>query len=187
MNQWPKVSGDRVVWFGAGGTDGGDDNEIFTWTSAGGLVQITTDDVDEQGAQVSGDLVVWMGHDSSMIYQTYTWTPSGVTTKLTDEATGAFSPAISGDRIAWVNGQRVVYTWTQASGPVQVSVLENMGSKDHLRVSGDRAAYLRATNTSGRGLRRWITPSRSATPAPACSTSRGIASSGSTGMGLRTN
>jgi hypothetical protein len=141
MNQWPMVSGDRVVWFGAGGTDGGDDNEVFTWTLTGGLVQLTTDDVDEQGVQVSGDRVVWNGHDSSMIYQIYTWTPSGVTTKLSDEATGAFSPAVSGDRIAWVNGQKVVYTWTQASGPVAVSVLENMGSKNHLRVSGDRVAY----------------------------------------------
>jgi hypothetical protein len=147
MNQWPMVSGDRVVWFGTGGSVGGEDGEIFTWTPTGGLVQITTNDVDDQTARVSGDRVVWAGHDGSWIYQIYTWTPAGVTTKVSDDATGAFGPVVSGDRIAWSgDGGHVVYTWTQASGPVIVSELEDPGSKQGLRVSGNRVAWMSAQN-----------------------------------------
>ncbi|MFH1833471.1 MAG: hypothetical protein ABH877_00485, partial [bacterium] len=39
---YPQVSGDRVVWYGYGGTDEGHDTEIFMWTPAEGAVQLTT-------------------------------------------------------------------------------------------------------------------------------------------------
>src|SRR5665648_691541 len=61
-NAWdysPQVSGDRVVWDGSGGTDGGSDQEIFTWTPAGGTVQLTTNSADDALPQVSGD--AWCG------------------------------------------------------------------------------------------------------------------------------
>ncbi len=141
LNQWPMVSGDRVVWFGAGGTDAGDDNEVFTWTPTGGLVQLTTDDRDEQGVRVSGDRVVWMGNDDAWVYQVFTWTPSGVPTQVSDDEVGAHSPVVSGDRISWVSADQIVFTWTQASGPVGVSIIEDAGSKLGLCASGDRLAW----------------------------------------------
>ncbi|MHB8868834.1 MAG: hypothetical protein ACYC8U_08510, partial [Thermoleophilia bacterium] len=57
----PQVSGDRVVWSGYGGADGGADREIFTWTRTGGIVQLTTNNVTDENPQVSGDRVVWQG------------------------------------------------------------------------------------------------------------------------------
>ncbi len=55
----PVISGNRVVWTGTGGADSGGDLEIYTWTPAGGVEQLTTNDSDDSDCEVSGDTVVW--------------------------------------------------------------------------------------------------------------------------------
>ena len=82
----------------------------------------------------------WGNDDAWLFYQIFTWTPSIVPTQVSDDEVGAHSPVVSGDRISWVSGGKVVFTWTQASGPVGVSVIEDAGSSLGLCASGNRLA-----------------------------------------------
>ena len=100
----PQISGDRVVWEGSGGTDGGTDEEIFTWTLAGGTVQLTTNSTRDFYPRVSGDRVVWRGRggtDGGTDFEIFTWTPAGGTVQLTTNSTPDNSPQVSGNRVVW--------------------------------------------------------------------------------------
>ncbi|MHB8869456.1 MAG: S-layer homology domain-containing protein, partial [Thermoleophilia bacterium] len=101
---WAEVSGDRVVWDGYGGTGGGGDWEIFTWTPTGGPAQLTTNSDDDFYPRVSGDRVVWPGYggtDGGGDGEIFTWTPTGGTVQLTTNSDDEFDPRVSGDRVVW--------------------------------------------------------------------------------------
>jgi len=60
---FPKLSGDRVVWQGRGGIDGGMDYEIFLY-DGGTTTQLTVNDLNDEYPDVSATHVVWIQTDS---------------------------------------------------------------------------------------------------------------------------
>ena len=153
------VYGDRVVWYGSGGSDGGTDGEIFTWTPTGGLVQITKNAGDDQTPEVYGDRVVWAGQGSNTIYQIFTWTPSVATKKVSSETSNPAYPVVSGDRISWCgDGTKRRQDVDGRHRHRESSELEDAGHKNDLHASGDRFVW-----TCGNGLFTW-TPSRRGRP-----------------------
>ena len=100
----PRVSGDRVVWIAHGGSDGGTDSEVFTWTVAGGVRQLTSDASNVYAPDVSGDRVVWQRDPDDGGYNTevVVWTPAGGVTQLSATGTRSGLPKVSGDRVVWL-------------------------------------------------------------------------------------
>jgi hypothetical protein len=123
----PQVSGDRVVW---------SDGDVFTWTPAGGVVQISTTEYDDLYPRVSGDRVVWVGGDGGGD-EVFTWTPTGGVVKLTEIGGQAedFAAQVSGDRVVWFNSG--VWTWTPTGGAVE---LRGNGAWNP-QVSGNRVVW----------------------------------------------
>jgi hypothetical protein len=151
MSQAPRVSGDRVVWFGMDGApipvvgwdpdlneliygedpDGDPttgDWEVYTWTPASGRVQVTDNSTVDGMPEVDGNRVTYWGESS-----VFTWTPTEGETLV--EATGSeyeSGPQVSGDRVVYPGS---VNTWTPGAGTTQVSDTEAV---DYWNVSGDR-------------------------------------------------
>jgi hypothetical protein len=164
-NVWdsaPVVSGDRIAWVAPGGSDGGNDGEVFTWTPERGVVQVTQNDVGESGLRISGDRLVWEstgGSDSGADYEIFTWTPpvfvptfpggyfTGGIEQLTENSDADAAPDVSGDRVVWTGWggsdggiDNEIFTWTPVGGTTQVTL--NAGTDESPRVSGDRIAWL---------------------------------------------
>ncbi len=151
----PQVSVDRVVWVGLD-FGGPEDFEVFTWTPAGGLLQITDDDVDQLVPQVSDDRVVWKGNlvawDKSggqkaenFDFEIFTWTPTDGTVRITSNELWDENPQVSGDRVVW-RGQSIdpgdnweVFTWTPTDGVVQLT--DNDLDNGAPQASGDRVVW----------------------------------------------
>jgi predicted nuclease of predicted toxin-antitoxin system len=151
-NVWdspPLVSGDRVVWYGEGGSDAGGDYEVFTWTPAGGTVQLTTNSYQDYKPQVSGDRVVWYGlggSDAGTDTEIFTWTPGDGTVQLTTDDYLEWYPHVSGDRVVWqgdggsdAGTDFEIITWTPGDGPVQLTI--NSNNDTYPRVDGDRVVW----------------------------------------------
>ncbi len=145
-----EVSGDRVVWYGMGGSDGGTDTEIFTWTPGGGVVQLTTNLYGDDMPQVSGDRVVWCGtggSDGGTDMEVFTWTPGGGVVQLTLDSKVQEWPWVSGDRVVWCGAgdsdayaDREIFTWTPGGGVVQLTT--NAYEDAEPKLSGDRVVWM---------------------------------------------
>jgi hypothetical protein len=71
----PRISGDRLVWYGTGGTDGGTDYEIYTWVLGEATpTQLTLNGIHDWNPRISGDRVVWWT-DYRTECEIYTWGP----------------------------------------------------------------------------------------------------------------
>jgi hypothetical protein len=131
------LSGDRVAWFSAGGPW-----EIFTWTPAEGTVQITSNGYSDGYPEVSGDRVVWHGHDGAD-RDIFTWTPAGGVSQLTANSYQEDRQHVSGDRVVWIGkdgGDYEVFAWTPANGTI---ALTSNGREDgQPQVSGDRVVWV---------------------------------------------
>jgi beta propeller repeat protein len=134
----PQVSGDRVVWKGSDGSD----NEIFTWTLAGGIVQLTDNAFDDDLPQVSGDRVVWKGSDGSD-NEIFTWAYGDTSnTQLTNNAVADDLPQVSGDRVTWQGKDGTdyeIFTWEPVGGLAQLTndTIDDLEPQ----ISGDRIAW----------------------------------------------
>ncbi len=131
-----------MVWCG----NDGKDTEIYTWTPAGGTVQITSNGYTDGNPHVSGDRVVWCGMDQENRRDVFTWTPSTGVVQVTHGAYCNGDARVSGDRLAWsVSGEAGVdlaagvFTWTPESGTVRIT--SEAGGEGRVMVSGDRLAW----------------------------------------------
>ena len=146
-NMEPKVSGNRVVWWGTGDTSGvllpqlpdgqeitlpDPDGEVYTWTPDSGRVRITDNSTWDVMPEVDGDRVTYWGEGG-----VYSWTPTeGI---VLVEATGTeyeSPPEVSGDRVVWPGS---VSTWTPGAGTTEVSSTES--PIGYWNVSGDRLVW----------------------------------------------
>ncbi len=151
----PQVFRDRVVWSGQGGSDGGADEEIFTWTPTGGTVQLTANDTSDYSAHVSGDRVVWEGQSGpDETSEVFTWTPAGGTVQLTDNGTDDTSPQVFRDRVVWEGWGGAdagidleIFTWTPTGGMVQLTT--NDVYEYSPQVSGDRVVWYGQVGADG--------------------------------------
>jgi hypothetical protein len=152
FDQWdPQVSGDRVVWAGYGGTDAGDDSEIFTWkVGDASPTQITANDYNDASPQVSGDRVVWIGDgggDSGEDNEVFTWKPDGNgIIQLTMNSLDEYGACVSGDRVVWCgtggaepSADYEIWMWKAGDNPSQITA--NSVNEDEPRVSGDRLVW----------------------------------------------
>lgn len=142
-------SSDRLAWIVRGGTNDG----VFTWTPAGGTIQLDSANTSSSVPEVSGDRLAW-----SRDGEVYTWTPSGGVVQVTNDAVNDYSPVVSGDRIAWCRsdaGKNEIFTWTPGGGAVQLS--DNVQTYSYPKISGDRVVWLE-TNGSNHEVWTW-TPS----------------------------
>ncbi len=126
------VDGTRVVWEGEGGADGGADNEVFTWTPATGVVQLTEDQEDSWLPRCDGDRVTWVasgGSDGGTDMEIFTWTPTGGTVQVTENDVEEDSAYACGNRVAY-NGKGgsdagtdwELFVWTSGVGTTQLTV-----------------------------------------------------------------
>jgi beta propeller repeat protein len=137
----PMIAGDRIVWLGSDSTD----EEIFTWTPGGGLVQLTTNSYEDEAPHVSVDRVVWDGLEGGADAEIFTWTPGGVVQLTTNSYLDCY-PQVSGDRVVWEGpggtdggADSEVFTWTPGGGLVQVT--SNSSDETFPQVSGDRIVW----------------------------------------------
>ena len=103
------VSGKRVVW-GEGSSlhpDGRSGYEIYTWTPATGVKQLTKNSLGDQHPRVSGDRVVWH-RGNTLPIGIYTWTPSKGVSQL--------ASGLSGRPMVSETGRRGPRLWR--AGPV---------------------------------------------------------------------
>jgi hypothetical protein len=145
----PKVSGDRVVWWG---WPGGEDEEaqIYTWTPSGGTVQLSDGGCAGAFPDVCGDRVVWSGRggsDGGKDREVFTWTPAEGVLQVTSNELDDFLPTVSSDRIVW-GGDGVgsgIVTWTPEGGIVPV-VEYGDNYVSFPSVSGDRLVWGQQTD-----------------------------------------
>ena len=62
-------------------------------------IQLTDNSYDDEEQQVSGNNVVWRGHDGSD-YEIYLY-DGNTTTQLTNNSYNDFYPQVSGDNVVW--------------------------------------------------------------------------------------
>ena len=139
------VSTDRIVWCTTQISQG-TDYEVFMWTPAGGVQQLTNDTVDQSGVAVSGDRIAWGGSDGF-----YLWTPATGAVHVTSTAWDT-PLAMSGDRIVGessVTTSGVTYenlwTWTPAGGKVQLDSVT--GYYTSVDIDGNRVAWVDSSYT----------------------------------------
>ncbi|HEX9092578.1 MAG TPA: hypothetical protein VF902_01215, partial [Coriobacteriia bacterium] len=127
------------------------DTEIFTWTPAGGVVQLTANAKPDDAAQVSGDRVVWRGSGSGPGSEVFTWTPQGASVQLTANTVADNEPRVSDDRIVWFtdagSGNFDVFTWTPAAGVVQLT--SNSANDLYPEVSENRIVWYGVGGSDG--------------------------------------
>ena len=140
----PRVSGDRIVWYGPGGTGTvTTDSEIWTWTPGIGVVQLTDNSLNEWEQEVSGDRVVWQGpggSDKGSDSEIFTWTPAGGVVQCAANYTPELSPHLSGDHIAW-RADSDIWQWTPSTGATRTT--NTFDTDQEPRVSGDRVVVVR--------------------------------------------
>ena len=109
---------------------------------ADGIVQLTSNGVEDYDPQVSGDRVVWCS-DVDTASEIFTWTPADGIVQLTANTYREVIPRVSGDRVAWYGvddtGEKV-FTWTPAEGTVEVPLNGYNGGWPEL--SDDRIAWI---------------------------------------------
>jgi Repeat of unknown function (DUF5648)/Carboxypeptidase regulatory-like domain len=153
------LSGDRIAWEGTGyfgvSSYGADDWEIFTWTPATDIFQVSWNQEDDWAAQVSGDRIVWYGVEMDQYTDRHimTWTPTTQPTAVSGQYPDAY-PSVSGDRVAWDSRggsdggtDCEIFTWTPTGGTVQLS--SNAFEEHQPKVSGNRIVWYRAGGSDG--------------------------------------
>ena len=146
-----------MIW---GGWNG-EDSEIFTWTAAGGgIVQVTSNDYDEWGQQISGSRAVWVGFDQlGFDQEIFTWTPTGGVVQLTDDEVYESNPQIYGTYAVWEGYDQAtssyqIYGWHVYGGVMMLSDPAGHGDLGSPQISATRAIW--SCNFHG-NLQTWTT------------------------------
>ena len=135
------VSGGRVVWAAPGGSDGGKDFEIYSWTLESGVEQITSNDWDDIDPILSSDRVAWKGKGpDGSDWEIFTWDAhSGVPVQLTDNALEDGEYDVSEAAVVWITSQTPsttsLHLWTEVAWPWLGTHWEN------ITVSGGPTRY----------------------------------------------
>ncbi len=152
LDQSPRISGDRVVWYGPGSSDGTGDYEIFTWAvGETEPTQLTVNITGDSAVQISGDRVVWQawsGSDGGADHEIYTWAVDDTEpTEITTDDDEDLAPQVSGDLVAWYGSggtdggtDTEIFTWTLAGGLVQITT--NDYDDWGVRVADGRLAWV---------------------------------------------
>lgn len=126
------IAGDRIAWTAKDDFWDGSDDEVFTWTPTSGVTKVTSNYFADVTPDVSGDRIVWAGHDGAD-HEVFTWTPSSGVVQITDNQTQDVVPQVCGDRITWLGAggsdggtDDEVFTWTAETGIVQLTRDNNM-------------------------------------------------------------
>lgn len=144
---WPQISGDRVVW----GTQalGQPRTQVYTWTPSSEVATVSENPYGVQMPVISGERVAWYGSNGPA-YQIYTrMIGDDAPLRMTDTVTGVeYRPSVSGDRVVWEAQDDVgwwVRSWTAGSG---VETLGPSVDMDAPTVSDGRVVW-RAHDESG--------------------------------------
>jgi beta propeller repeat protein len=138
-----RFSGDFsfVVWYGRGGSDGGNDYEIFFWNKSS-IQQITENDGYEYSPQISGNNVVWHGQGGGggSDYEIFLWNGSSIQ-QITENDNDDYSPQISGNNVVWYgyrgNGSDIFF-W---NGSSMQQITENDGYDYSPQISGNNVVW----------------------------------------------
>ncbi|REK09445.1 MAG: hypothetical protein DWQ37_18585 [Planctomycetota bacterium] len=118
----PRVDGDKIVWEGRGGTDGGTDEEIFYYDGTT-VTQLTENSDLDREAEVSDLGIVWeRGNSSAREIIFY----DGSETPLTSNAVSDDNSSLSDERLSWEQGDGAaveVWTWDGVNPPSNLSNL----------------------------------------------------------------
>lgn len=99
----PELSDTHIIWRGQGGSDAGDDEEIFLYDiAADTTTQLTADDFSVDRPVLSETTAAWMQHDGDDYEIVRYQIASGQTTTLTDNDKPDRTPAVSSDMVAWL-------------------------------------------------------------------------------------
>lgn len=119
----PRVYGNRAVWQGAGGTDGGTDSEIFYYDGTN-IIQLTENSEIDQYPQLSGLGIAWergSGATKKIVYHDATSETVLDSTPLTI-ASNVFT--LTDDRLSWEDSREAdieIFTWTGSGTPANQS------------------------------------------------------------------
>ncbi len=151
FNYGVQVDGGRVVWVGTGGTgDYGDDTEVFTWTIATGVVQLTDDAVDQYGVYVSGNRLIWLTDNADDNgYALFTYKIGDEKEVKLSEDLEEYWAAVSGDRVVWaapggygdVTSDCEIFLWMPGAAAAQLT--DNADDDVTPQISGERVAWNR--------------------------------------------
>lgn len=116
----PRVFGDKVVWQGTGGADGGTDDEIF-YFDGNTIIQLTENTVPDRNPEISELGIVWErgnGTTQEIIF----W--NGSETPLTANAVFDGESSISNNRVSWQQGSGnglEIWSWDGVNPPANIS------------------------------------------------------------------
>jgi|GEM_PF-5650061 len=116
----PRVYGDKVVWQGTGGTDGGTDDEIF-YFDGNTVIQLTENSVPDRNPEISELGIVWE-RGSGATQEIIFW--NGTETQLTSNAVFDGESSLSNDRVSWQQGTGTgleIWSWDGVSPPANIS------------------------------------------------------------------
>ncbi len=105
----PLVSGFNITWEGAGGSDGGSDQEIFFFDGKT-TRQLTQNNVEDKVEGIDGSQVVWssqvggVGSNGATTYELNVFNgDTGVTTRLTNNALNEDFVGVDGSNVFWLS------------------------------------------------------------------------------------
>lgn len=117
----PRVYGDKLVWQGRGGTDGGTDEEIFYFDGTT-VTQLTQNTVLDRFPKMSDLGIVWE-RGNSTTQEIIFW--DGVSeTQLSSNSIFDGNSTLSDDRLSWVRGtgnSAEIWTWDGVNSPANIS------------------------------------------------------------------
>jgi hypothetical protein len=116
----PRVYGDKLVWQGRGGTDGGTDDEIFYYDGVT-ITQLTQNTVPDRFPEISALGIAWergSGTGQEVIF----W--NGSETILTDNSVFDGNASLSDNRLSWERGSSTaleIWSWDGVNPPANIS------------------------------------------------------------------
>jgi hypothetical protein len=140
-SEYPDVSGSLVAWNDRDGSVT-NDNEIYLWDAdlPAPPAPLTSNEVDDQFARISGSNVVWHSPDYPGATSIHLWNGTSVS-ELTDADGGAIDrlPAISGGTVVWEGGPAsLLYRWDGA-GEAPLTALS--GVNINVAIDGARIVW----------------------------------------------
>ena len=116
-----RVYGEKLVWQGRGGTDGGTDDEIFYYDGTT-VVQLTENAVPDRMPEISAMGLVWE-RGSGTTQEIIFW--NGTETQLTTNTVLDSVSSLSDNRVSWQGGAGTaieIFSWDGVNPPANISL-----------------------------------------------------------------
>jgi TolB protein len=145
---WPKIYGDRVVWWD--NRSGFNSFDVFMYNTTTGVeTRITTDPKNQENADLYRNRIVWMDRRYGNFDVFLKDTTTGSETALTNDTADQWEPQVWGDRVIWMDNRSNpgyapdqyfdYYTYDLSTGAERA--LTTQGWAWYGGINGDRAVW----------------------------------------------